>query len=389
MNSNKKFLMEKFYHHFHVNPTHFIASPGRMEVLGNHTDYNHGLCLAAAIDFTIEAAISKNNDFTVHAQSRGTRYPFRVNLHDLTIDPRQYNHSEALIRGVANGFNKRGYLIGGLNVYAISSIPRGAGVSSSAAYELLIATAFNYLYNGGKIDPTTLAQIAQEAEMHYFNKPCGLLDQTTVAYGGLVYLDFLSTEIPLVEKIDFTFHDYDIVLINTGSHSQLTAYYAETRDDIQKVADYFSVRSLREVKYDDFITHLPLLFTKFGGRVINRALHIFNENIVVEKAKAALLANDQATFIECVRASGRSSLAALQNYTYPNDSTQGILLAYNLSQQFVPSGAYRVHGGGFAGTLLAFIPTSESAYYIGEMQKVFGADQVLKMAIRSSGPAPF
>ena len=389
MSDSKKILSEKFSHHFNLNPTHFFSSPGRMEVLGNHTDYNHGLCLAAAIDYAIEAAVSVNDSFIVHAISRGTRYPFRVNLRYLEVDPRQYNRSEALIRGVANGFVKRGFQIGGLNLYAISSIPRGAGVSSSAAFELLIATAFNHMFNQGKIDPTTLAQIAHEAEVDYFNKPCGLLDQTAVAYGGLVYLDFHSTETPLVEKIDFSINDYDIILVNTGSHSKLTSYYAETRDDIQKVAAYFSLPSLREVNYADFINNLHEIFNKLGGRVINRALHIFNENILVEKAKNALLTDNQATFIECVRASGLSSLTALQNYTYPYDETQGVLLAYNLSKQFVPTGAYRIHGGGFAGTLLAFIPQQESKYYVSEMQKVFGKEYILKLHIRPDGPAPF
>ncbi|MGI6714481.1 MAG: galactokinase [Bacilli bacterium] len=382
-------LTSDFKKRFQRQPEIFLASPGRMEMIGNHTDYNHGLCLAAALDFLIEAAIAPTDDMQVVAESQGTRRIFRVDLNDLAIRKSEFNRTEALIRGVANGFKTRGYQIGGLQIYAISDIPRGAGVSSSAAYELLIASAFNILYNDGKIPPLVLAQIAQEAEVNYFHKPCGLLDQTSVAFGGLVFLDFASTTVPKVTKLEFALPGYDLVLVNTGSHSSLTAYYKEARDDIFKVVSHFGVHSLREIPLAQFEAELGTLYQKVGGRAINRAFHVFSENERVLQAKVAFEKQDIPTILKCIRGSGASSLALLQNLTYPSDTEQGLLLAYNLSLQAFPQGAFRVHGGGFAGTLLGILPQKQTAAYIAKMSAVFGKENILRIRVRNLGPALF
>lgn len=382
-------LTRHFKDRFQIEPKIFIASPGRMEMIGNHTDYNHGLCLAAALDFLIEAAVSPNENNEVIAESKGTRRLFHVDLNDLTIHEDEYNHTEALIRGVGHGFKTRGYHIGGLCLYAESTIPRGAGVSSSAAYELLIATAFNLLYNDGKIPPLTLATIAQEAEVNYFHKPCGMLDQCAVAFGGLVFLDFASTSLPHVEKIDFSLPGYDLVLVNTGSHSTLTEYYKETRDDIFKVTAYFKANSLREVPFEKFQKELPTLYQKLGGRAVNRALHVFGENERVLQAKNAFAHHDIPGVLAAIRGSGASSLAYLQNLTYPGDEEQGLLLAYNLSTKLFPNGAFRVHGGGFAGTLLGFLPSCQTKDYVAKMGAIFGKSNILLIKVREDGPTSF
>lgn len=362
----------------------FISSPGRAEVLGNHTDHNHGKVIVGAISCDILAAVSENDENAIKICSEGYR-DIRVDLNDLELKEREYGTSAALTRGVARALKNRGYGFGGFTAHITSNVFKGAGVSSSAAFELLIAECLNCLYLDGKAAAIEKAVAAQYAENVYFNKPCGLLDQSGIALGSLHKLDFLIPEKPAVQKLTAP-KGYTLVITNTGGdHSDLTEHYAAIKEEMHAVSKYFGKEFLREVNEEDFYGSLKELTKKFSGRALLRAIHFFDENKNVDRAAQALERGDAREFLNCVNASGESSLRCLQNNYVPGDVRQVIPLAIKYSEKIIKDGAVRIHGGGFAGTILAFVSDGEADGYVEQMRALYGRDNVFKAYIREKG----
>lgn len=383
--NRKSKITKQFIEQFYTNPTCFFSSPGRMEVLGNHTDHNNGLVLVSSVDLDIMAAVCIRDDNEFYLKSEG--YPINhVTITDLNIKENEYGKSNSLIRGVLYRMRELGYKIGGLNVSTSSRIFKGAGLSSSAAFELLIAEMMNYFFNDSKIDRVTLAQISQFAENKYFNKPSGLLDQMGVSLGGFNYIDFKDTKNPIYENFRLTLKNYRVVLINTGgSHASLTSYYRSIREDMEKVALFFNKTELREVSEKDFNKMIPLLRKKVGGRAVIRSIHFYDENRRVKEAYEALKNNDISAFLKNVKESGNSSYKLLENCFVQKDKKQDLSLCLTLCEKYIKDGAYRVHGGGFKGSVIAFINTKEQIDFIEKMKKVFGERNVLKLGLRGIG----
>ncbi|HBF86229.1 MAG TPA: galactokinase, partial [Clostridiales bacterium] len=284
-------------------PERFFSSPGRAEILGNHTDHNHGLVLVAAISCDILAAVAKRDDGKVKICSEGYS-PFTVDLSDLSVSPKEKGTSVALTRGVARAIKDRGFDIGGFTAYLTSDVFRGAGVSSSAAYEVLISEIFNSLYLGGRLSAVDKAVISQYAENVYFGKPCGLLDQSGIAIGSLSRLDFKVPTSPVIEKYSMI-EGYTLVITNTGGdHAALTPHYAAIRSEMEEIAGYFGEKVLRDVPYVKYRDALPELMKKYSGRAVLRALHFYEENERVDEACAALSENDAQKFLKAVNDSG-------------------------------------------------------------------------------------
>lgn len=362
-----------------------FSSSGRIEILGNHTDHNHGKVLVGAINQDILAAAAKRDDGRIIIKSEG--------FHDITLTAGEFDNrgewgqSVALVRGVLYKLSEMGYKAGGLSCVMTSNVFKGAGVSSSAAYEVLVAKIFSYFYCGDSLTPLQLAKVSQFAEREYFGKPCGLLDQCGIAFGGVNYIDFGNIDDPEVQTINYGIKGYDIVITNTGGdHSDLTHEYAAIKEDMHEVSRRFGREFLREVSYEDFKENIPRLRKELGGRAVLRAIHFFEENIRVKKAVEALRRGDVDGFLCCVNLSGESSYKLLQNCYPCGGREQGIPLALELSKQILKGrGAARVHGGGFAGTIIAFVPEDITQDYIGQMSEVFGAKSAVKVSIRNVG----
>jgi galactokinase len=309
-----------------------------------------------------------------------------VDLDDVDIKKEQYGESIALIRGVLKGFIDRGFKIGGLQVKATSNILRGAGISSSAAFELLVCELLNYYYNDDKISRVEMAKIAQFAEMVYFGKPCGLLDQMGIALGGVNYIDFADVENPVIKTLTAKLEGYSIILVNTGgNHSDLTEHYAQIRTDMFEVAKLFNKEVLNEINPKYLIKNIPFVYRKLGGRHALRAMHFIDENKRVERGFEALQNGDTRLFLEMINRSGESSYKLLQNCYYAGDVSQGISLGTNLTKRFLKDAAVRVHGGGFAGTILAFVPNDQLRSYYDLMQAVYGEHAVMRVLLRNYG----
>ena len=365
-------------------PTHLFSSPGRAEILGNHTDHNNGLVMVASISVDVIAWASKRTDNIVKVCSEGFDDVI-VDLTSLEVNPNEYGNSNALVRGVAKAITDRNYKLNGFTAYTTSDIFKGAGVSSSAAFEVLITEIFNALYLNGAITPIERAIISQYAENTYFGKPCGLLDQSGISIGNLTKLDFNTPSKPDVNVLNAP-DGYSIVITNTGgNHADLTTHYADIRKEMEEVASYFGKKVLRDVNYNEFLTHMPSLKRRFSGRAILRAMHYFNENERVLQAENALINGDTKKFLEYVNLSGISSINLLQNCYVPGETTQPILLAIEYSRQIIRDGAVRVHGGGFAGTIIAFVSDSEVDEYANKMQNLFGKGNVFKAGVRKVG----
>jgi len=359
---------------------------GRSEISGNHTDHNRGRVIAASVDLDIIAVAAKTCDNKVSVKSRGFDEDI-VSLGDGSEEHFKSSDkkfcSEALIRGVCAGFVKEGYNIGGFSAYTESNVLKGSGLSSSAAFEDMIGNILNHFYNDGKIDYVKIAQISQYSENVYFGKPCGLMDQVACAAGGFVGIDFCDTSSPKVERIDLDLAEkgYELVIINTGgNHADLNDDYASVPYEMKKVAAYFGKTHLRDVCPDDFFASLmdlrkAMADEKCGDRAILRAYHFFCENARVERQLKALADNDIDAFLDGVRSSGRSSFCWLQNiYTCKAPDDQGLSLALMMCEKLLgdKNGAWRVHGGGFAGTVQAFVPVSFADEFASTMEKVFG-----------------
>ena len=301
------------------------------------------------------------------------------------VKQEEYGLSDALVRGVAKAIIDRGYNIKGFTAYTTSSIFKGAGVSSSAAFEVLVSEIFNSLYLNGALNAVDRAVISQFAENVYFGKPCGLLDQSGISIGSLVKLDFNTPTKPVISQLNAP-EGYTLVITNTGGdHASLTEHYAAIRKEMESIAEYFCKKVLRDVPYEEFLTKIPTLKRHFSGRAILRAIHFYNENERVLQAEKALSEGNVKEFLNAVNGSGLSSLVLLQNCMVPADVMQPVVLGIEYSRQIIKDGAVRVHGGGFAGSILAFVNDNEVDGYVSSMKKLFGNDNVFKASIRKVG----
>ena len=368
-----------------------FSAPGRTEVGGNHTDHNHGRVLAASINLDAIALASKNDDNTVRVKSKGYAMDV-VELSDLSVHDSETGHSPALVRGVMKGFKNYGYNIGGFDAVTASRVLSGSGLSSSAAYEVLVGTMVNYLYNDGKVDPVTIAKIAQYAENEYFGKPCGLMDQMACSVGSFITIDFKNPAQPYIEKVDFDFAScgHSLCIVDTkGSHSNLTDEYAAIRIEMEKIANQFGKDVLREVDEERFLKEIPELRKKVGDRAVLRAIHFYNDNKRVIKEVEALKAKDFEAFKQYVIESGASSYMYNQNVFAPKQpDVQPVSLALAISESVLKGkGAWRVHGGGFAGTIQAFVPNELLSEYKTRIEEIFGEGSCYVLSVRPVGGA--
>ncbi len=379
---------EKSFSNQHEN-LRLFSTPGRTEVTGNHTDHNHGKVLAASIDLDTIAAVKETDTGVININSIGNG-AFAIDTSDLTKKEEEIGTSMALVRGICDAFVKRGYKIGGFNAAISSQVIIGSGLSSSASFEVLIATILSYLFNDGKISPLELAQIARYAENEFFGKPCGLMDQMACAIGGFVYIDFENPESPQIEKIQFDFEaeDHILCIVDTGgSHADLTEEYSAIKEEMCAVAASLGGEFLRDVKFTDFRSSIPILREKTGDRAVQRAMHFYEENDRVDAAVKALLKGDFAKFKTVVKKSGNSSFKFNQNvYTSTCPKTQPVALALAICEDiFGDKGVSRVHGGGFAGTIQVFIPRSELHRFTTEIKQIFGDKSCYILSIRNEG----
>ncbi|MCL1901629.1 MAG: galactokinase [Firmicutes bacterium] len=366
-------------------PFNLYSSSGRIEILGNHTDHNNGLVLTASISLDKIAAANKSNTDFINIKSEGFS-DIIVDINKIEIDAKNYGSSSALVMGIIHGFLHNNYKVGGINAVILSNVLNGSGVSSSASFELLVCEILNDLYNDGKISPVEMAKISQFAENVYFGKPCGLLDQMAIAIGNINEIDFEKPERPKFDTVDLDFSNYSVVLTNTGgSHADLTQSYAAVRSEMESVAKFFGKKVLREVSYSSFLSQLPALSKKVSGRAVLRAVHFFEENLRVLRALSAIKEKDYKTLFDCINKSGDSSYKLLQNCYVPKDVEQKIPLALEISRQNIVDGATRIHGGGFAGTIIAILNNSETDKYIKNMSAVFGGKNILNVNIRTVG----
>ena len=366
-----------------------FSAPGRTEIGGNHTDHQHGRVLAGAVNLDMLAAVAENGENVIRLQSEGFRQCI-VNLDDLSVHKRQYGTTTALIRGVAAQFAARGCRLRGFDAYVISDVLRGSGLSSSAAFEVLVGTIINELYFGGRATAIEIAQIGQIAENRYFGKPCGLMDQMASSVGNLVTIDFADNDHPLVEKIDFDFEKcgYTLCIIDSGAdHADLTDEYAAITEELKRVCAVFGKKWLREIPEDRFMSRIGEVRKAAGDRATLRALHVYDDNRRVGKQCEALKQNDFAAFLQLVRQSGRSSWMYLQNVIPANRKEhQEMAIALAMCDRLLgEDGAYRVHGGGFAGTVQAFVPDAQVESFVSEMEKVLGKGSCHLLKIRPEG----
>ncbi len=366
----------------------FVSAPGRAEVVGNHTDHNRGRVLAASVNLDSVAAVADNHSNRVCLFSEGYDQPFIVNLNDLEMFEDEKNTTSALIRGVAARLKQLGYKIGGFNAQVTSTVFKGSGLSSSAAFEVMLVAAFDALFNGWVIDAKENARISQYAENVYFGKPCGLLDQTASAVGGLVALDF-APEIASVEAMtyDFKSKGYAVCVVSAGGdHGDLTDAYASITIEMHQVAQAMGVDVLAKVTPDQLMEALPKLKNQVPDRAILRAFHFVDETRRVSDAIDALRQDDLTAFFNAVIESGESSWKLLQNLHAEGSENQEMPLACEISRRMLRGrGAWRIHGGGFAGTILAFVPLDLLDRYAAVMDSVFGKGAATVLSIRPQG----
>ena len=369
-----------------------ISAPGRTEIGGNHTDHNKGKVLAAAVNLDTLAAVTPRSDSMVNIHSEGYA-PISISLDDLSIREEEKGGTAALVRGVAAGMKADGLAIGGFDAVMTSTVRGGSGLSSSAAVEVLLCAIFDELYNGNVMTAKQRAKISQYAENQYFGKPCGMLDQMASSLGGLAYMDFKDAD-PELQAVsyDFAARGYSLVVVNTGgSHDNLTDEYAAVPSEMRAVAAFFGEDALRSVLPERFMQAIPQLREKLGlahaDRAIMRAGHYFAENRRVADQVAALKNDDLQEFFRLIIESGRSSYCYLQNI-FATSERQELALGLMLSEQkLTGSGAWRVHGGGFAGTTLNFVPQKKVEAFVRDMEAVFGAHCCNILDIRPVGPA--
>lgn len=371
------------------NDIELFSTPGRTEVGGNHTDHNAGRILAAAVDLDVIAAVAPNDEGVIRIKSEG--YPQDiVELHELDLKESEKYTSAALIRGVSSRLKELGYAIGGFDAYTTSNVLKGSGLSSSAAFEVLVVTILNHLYNNGVINDVLNAQIAQYAENNYFGKPCGLMDMTTCAVGGFVTIDFKDFENPVVGKVDFDFaaSGFSMVIVDTGgNHADLNEDYTALEHEMKEVARAFGGKVLREFTKQRVLENIPYLRSKVNDRAILRAVHFYDDDQRVVEQVQSLGNNRFDEFLRLITDSGYSSWMLCQNcYSHKNIEEQGISVALALTENLLKGkGAWRVHGGGFAGTIQVFVPNELLVSYLEKMKEVFGEEACYELMIRPAG----
>ena len=366
-----------------------FSAPGRTELGGNHTDHQRGCVLAASVSLDLMAVAAPNGTDVVRLESEGHTIP-EVNLSDLSVHPEEMNRAASLIRGVAAGISERGYSPGGFNACVISDVPGGSGLSSSAAFEALIGVIFNRLFCRESLDAVEIAKIGQYAENVFFGKPCGLMDQMACSVGGAIAIDFREPDSPQITRIPFSFADsgYRLCIIDSGaSHSHLTEDYAAIPEEMKRVARQFGKEVLREVPEEQFLPRLAALRKTCGDRAVLRAAHFFSENARVQAETEALLKNDFREFLSIAEQSGHSSFMYLQNVYSPRfPDQQAVAVALMAAEQMLRGrGICRVHGGGFAGTIQAFVPEDMAEAFCRHMENVLGEGCCMLLQIRPYG----
>lgn len=381
-------LADAFRAQFGREPELFVSAPGRTEVVGNHTDHQNGRVLAASVNLDTVAAIAPRADSIVKLYSAGFDTPFEVDISDDTLYEREKETTFALIRGVASRLKQLGYKVGGFDASVTSTVFKGSGLSSSAAFEVMLVGAFDALYNGWVIDPKENARISQYAENVNFGKPSGLLDQSASAVGGLVTMDFAVSP-AAVESIQYDFgaRGYAVCVVSAGGdHGDLTAEYAAVPAEMKAVARAMGRELLCDVTPEALMAALPDLKNKVPDRAILRAFHYVDETRRVEGAVQALRNDDLQAFFRIVIGSGESSWKLLQNLYVAGSDNQEMPLALEMSRRMLDGhGAWRIHGGGFAGTILAFVPFDMLEAYRRTMDGVFGEGATTVLSIRPEG----
>ena len=384
-------LVDQYVKTFGDGDLKLFSSPGRTEISGNHTDHNHGKVLAGSINLDCAGVAAKNNSDQIRIVSETYNQDFTIDLNQLEVSPKAAGTID-LVKGMLKGFTEFGYQIGGFNAYITSNVISAAGVSSSAAFEMLICSMLNTFFNEGKMDTVAYAHIGKYAENHYWNKASGLLDQMACAVGGLITIDFVNPAEPAVEKIDFDFasQNHSLIIVQTGKgHADLSADYSSVPNEMKKVAQFFGKEVLAELTEDQVIENFQAVREYAGDRSVLRALHFFEENKRVEAMVTALKAGDFDSFLTNITASGNSSWKWLQNcYTTADVQEQGITTTLALTELFIAEkkrGACRVHGGGFAGVIMAMLPNDLVDEYIAYIEKAVGEGSAYRMSIRPYG----
>ena len=372
------------------------SAPGRTEIGGNHTDHNNGVVMAAAVNLDVVAVVSPNEDNVVRVKSYGFDKIDDVDLSILTPQKREMEHSAGLIRGVAAGFVEAGGKVGGFDAYTTSDVLRGSGLSSSAAFEVCMGAIFRGEYNDNdmeKFSQVKIAQIGQYAENVFFGKPCGLMDQTACAVGSAITIDFKDPANPVVgtAKFDLATHNFALCISDTkGSHADLTDDYAAIRREMESVAEQFGKPVLREVDEQEFLKAIPSLRRKVGDRAVVRAIHFYNDCRRAADLCAAIRDDRFEEFLQLVIEGGHSSFEFNQNaYSIKNPQEQGVPLALAISQKVLKGrGAWRLQGGGFAGTIQAFVPMDLLEEYRAAIDALFGEGSCHVLSVRNYGAVP-
>ena len=367
-----------------------FSAPGRTEIGGNHTDHQHGCIIAGSVNLDVIAAVSFNNENIVRIKSKG--YPMdEVSLDDLEIHKEEYDKAISLIRGVLKKISSMGYEIKGFNAYTESNVMKGSGLSSSAAFEVLVGTIVNNLCANNEISPVEIAKIGQFAENVYYNKPSGLLDQMASSVGAVVAVDFKDNDAPVVRKVDFNLSDYDhsLCIIDSGAdHADLTHEYAAVTEEMRLVSEFFGKKFLRDVSKSDFMANLKDIRKSVNNdRAILRAIHYFNDSDRAVAETEAVEKGDFAEFCKLNRESGRSSFMYLQNvYASSMPKSQAVSLTLALCDEILgDKGSFRVHGGGFAGTVQAFVPNDMVDEFKSKIEAVLGEGMCHILSIRPVG----
>ena len=367
-----------------------FSAPGRTEIGGNHTDHQHGCVLAASLNLDVIGAVSLNGTDVIRIKSKS--YPLdEININDLDVNEAEFDKAKALIRGIVKKFTDMGYKIKGFDAYTISNVLKGSGMSSSAAFEVLVGTIINGLFANGEVDPVEIAKIGQFAENVYFGKPCGLMDQMASSVGAIVAIDFNDTKNPIVEKVefDFTKTGHSLCIIDSGAdHADLTSEYADITIEMRKVSNFFGKDFLRDVPKDEFIKNIANLRAEIkNDRAVIRALHYFNDTLRAEEEVRSLKENDFDKFLGIIKKSGYSSFMYLQNVYAPSmPKNQAVSLTLALCDEILGCrGAYRVHGGGFAGTVQAFVPNDMLDEFKSKIESVLGEGMCHVLSIRPIG----
>lgn len=388
-------LVKSFQKKFVEEDVTLFSSPGRTEISGNHTDHNHGKVLAGSINLDCVGVAAKNNSSRVHIISETYNQSFIIDLNDLSPSEKKAGTID-LVKGLLQGFKESGYEIGGFNAYITSNVISAAGVSSSASFEMLLCSILNTFFNEGRMDTVAYAHIGKYSENVYWDKASGLLDQMACAVGGLITIDFLEPASPVVEKIDFDFgsQNHSLIIVNTGKgHADLSADYSSVPVEMKKVAEFFGKEVCAQITEEEVIEHLAEVREYAGDRSVLRALHFFEENKRVEAEVKALKEDRFADFLNNITASGNSSWKWLQNcFTNSAYQEQGITVALALTELFIAEkqrGACRVHGGGFAGVIMAMLPNDLVDEYVTYIEKAIGEGNAYRMSIRPYGAICF